>query len=73
MKDWLKEILDPNGNQSTTRLLSIWLVVNAVLMGWYVLIFGTEHASEVAIVTGAITAIAGVWKNWQKSQEKKDN
>jgi len=70
MKEWWREILDPNGNQSTTRLILIWLVVNATFMGWFIIKYGTEHASEATMVMGAVTTIAGVLKWAQKKQEK---
>lgn len=70
MRDWFQRILDPNGNQSTTRLVLIWLVLNATFMGWYIICFGTEHASESTLVMGAVTAIAGILKYAQKGQEK---
>ena len=65
--DWLK---DQNGKYSTTRATVIWLVVNAVFMGWYVIIFGTEHATEATMVMTGVTAIASALKVYQKSQER---
>lgn len=71
MINWIKEVLDPNGNQSTTRLILIWLVVNATFMGWFILKYGTAHASDATLVMGAVTAIAGILKYAQKNQENK--
>jgi len=71
--DFLKELLDPKGKYSTTRATVIWLVVNAVFMGWYVLIFGTEHATEATMIMAGVTAIASALKVYQKSQEKDSN
>lgn len=70
MTDFIKELLDPNGRYSTTRVTVIWLVVNAVFMGWYVIGFGTEHATEATMIMGAVTAIASGLKVYHKSQEK---
>jgi hypothetical protein len=39
-------------------------------MGWYVILFGTEHATEATMIMGAVTAIASALKVYQKSQEK---
>ena len=64
-------MLDPNGNQSATRVILLWLVINATFMGWYILKFGTDNASEATMVMGAVTAIAGALKYAQKSQENK--
>ena len=71
MINWIKEVLDPNGNQSTTRLILIWLVVNATFMGWFILKYGTTHASDATLVMGGVTAIAGILKYAQKNQENK--
>jgi len=71
MKDWIQRILDPKGDQSATRLILIWLVVNATFMGWFILKFGTEHATEAITVMGGVTAIAGALKYLQKNQENK--
>ena len=71
--DFLKELLDPNGKYSTTRATVIWLVVNAAFMGWYVIIFGTDYATEATMIMGAVTAIASALKVYQKSQEKDIN
>ena len=68
--DLFKELLDPNGNYSTTRFVVLWLVVNATFMGWYVIRFGTQHATEATMIMGAVTAIASGLKVYQKSQEK---
>jgi hypothetical protein len=68
--EFIKELLDPNGRYSTTRATVIWLVVNATFMGWYVILFGTEHATEATMIMGAVTAIASALKVYQKSQEK---
>ncbi len=67
--NWFERILDPNGNQSSTRLILIWLVVNATIMGWVIITSGTEYASEALTVMGGTTAIAGVLKYVQKRQE----
>jgi hypothetical protein len=67
--EFIKELLDPNGRYSTTRATVIWLVVNATFMGWYVILFGTEHATESTMIMGAVTAIASALKVYQKSQE----
>lgn len=40
-------------------------------MGWYILKFGTDNASEATMVMGAVTAVAGALKYAQKSQENK--
>lgn len=70
MKEWFQRILDPKGDQSATRLVLLWLVANATFMGWFIISFGTEHASEATMVMGAVTTIAGILKYAQKSQEK---
>ena len=69
MKDWIQRILDPNGNQSVTRLILIWLVVNATFMGWWIVVLGTDHATEALTVMGGVTTIAGILKYAQKTQE----
>ena len=69
MKDWIQRILDPNGNQSATRLILIWLVVNATFMGWWIVVLGTDHATEALTVMGGVTTIAGILKYAQKTQE----
>jgi len=71
--DFLKELLDPKGKYSTTRATVIWLVVNAVFMGWYVIIFGTDYATEATMIMAGVTAIASALKVYQKSQEKDSN
>jgi len=70
MKDWIQRVLDPKGDQSSTRLIIIWLVVNATFMGWFIISFGTEHAAEATMEMGAVTTIAGILKSVQKNQEK---
>ena len=70
MINFIKELLDPNGRYSTTRFIVIWLVVNATFMGWFVLCFGTKHATEATMVMAAVTAIASGLKVYQKGQEK---
>ena len=67
--EFIKELLDPNGKYSTTRATVIWLVVNATFMGWCVILFGTQHATEATMIMGAVTAIASGLKVYQKSQE----
>ena len=71
--DFLKELLDPNGKYSTTRATVIWLVVNAAFMGWYVIIFGTDYATEATMIMAGVTATASALKVYQKSQEKDSN
>lgn len=70
MSELIKELLDPNGKYSAARAVVIWLVVNATFMGWYIIAFGTEHATEATMVMGAVTAIASGLKVYQKGQEK---
>ncbi|MGB1318478.1 MAG: hypothetical protein ACPG5W_09740, partial [Flavobacteriales bacterium] len=69
--EWFKNILNPKGDQSSTRLVLLWLVVNATLMGWYIIRMGTEYASESVMVMGGVTTIAGVLKYIQKREESK--
>jgi hypothetical protein len=68
--DFLKELLDPNGRYSTTRVVLIWAIVNAYLMGWYAIIFGTEYATEATIIMAGASAIPSAVKAYQKTQEK---
>jgi len=68
--DFIKELLDPNGKYSTTRLVVLWLVVNSTFMGWYVIKYGTDHAEAATLVMGAVISIASGLKVYQKHQEK---
>jgi len=42
-------------------------------MGWYVIIFGTDYATEATMIMAGVTAIASALKVYQKSQEKDSN
>lgn len=67
---WIERILNPKGDQSATRLAFLWLIANATFMGWFVLIFGTEHAAEAGSVMGVVSGIASGFKLYQNKQEK---
>lgn len=69
MKDWIKEVLNPNGNQSTMRVAFLWLAFNAVFMGWFALIFGGDNLMEVVALVSGITGAGAGFKVWQKKQE----
>lgn len=68
--NWIERILDPNGDQSMTRFAVLLLIGNAILMGWYVIIFGSLYVTEATMIMSAVSAIASGLKIWQKSQEK---
>ena len=72
MKEWFQRVLDPKGDQSATRLVLLWLVANATFMGWFIISFGTEYATEAITVMGGVTAIAGALKYLQKNQENQN-
>lgn len=66
---WEKFLQDDQGNFSSTRLMFVFLILNAVGMGWYTL----AHESSImalALLSGAITAATGM-KFAHKSQETK--
>lgn len=70
MKEWFKKLFETATDVSMTRFGFFWMVVNAVLMGWYILIWGTDHATEASMVMGSVTSIATGLKLYQKHQEK---
>ena len=66
MKQFLQ---DDQGNFSSTRLMFVILLLNAIGMGWYTLVH-ENSVMALALLTGAITAATGM-KFAHKSQEKK--
>lgn len=68
---YIAKFLRDDTPESLNRLLVFLVVVNALAMGWFVLIGGSETVEDALKISGALLAIAGGWKGWQKSQELK--
>ncbi len=69
MKFW--DSLRDKSDISSARIAFFWLIFNGTLMGWFILIFGTENSTEAATVMGILTSIASGLKIYQKKQEIK--
>jgi len=69
--NWIKGFFDEKSSSSITRAGFAWMLLNAVLMCWYVLIFGTDHATEAASIVGVVSGVATGLKLYQKHQETK--
>jgi len=69
-----QEYLTESSKRSITRVAFVWLMLNAVLMGWFVLIFGTDNALEAGGIVTSISTVAAGLKVYQKGQEiKREN
>lgn len=69
MKKWFSDLFSDNGLVSSTRVGFVWLLFNAIAMGWFVLICGTEHALEAGGIITTVSSVAAGMKLYQKQQE----
>jgi hypothetical protein len=68
----LEEYLTEDSKKSITRVAFLWLMINAILMGWYVLIWGSSYVTAATAIIIAVTGVATGLKLYQKGQELKN-
>lgn len=66
-----EDYLTEDSKRSITRAAFVWLMVNGVFMGWWVLIFGSLYVVEATGLIVAVTSVATGLKLYQKGQEIK--
>jgi len=65
---------DGNGKLSITRVCFFLLIINGLLMAWYILLTNIDTAvvTNAAMIIGTIVTASGALKVLQKQQEKKE-